>query len=447
MQEQGKILTSRQREILSLLRRGLTNAEICRALNISANTVKVHLVNIYKILDVSNRTEAVSVELDKIDNKVAEDDEVRVAFVDYDSLEDFSLAESLGLSIVESLNRYGIFSIKENEDSDSPSTYRIKISGTLNKENTLFVTLFRGTDSEVLWSESQQVNPADDFQLIGSQIAIQLYRRMLFSAAQVYESGKNASPRWWYASCFANVKMDGISRESFERVSSELESLTNCGKFNLYAACSLMWVYYAAINESWVSAKVYVAKMEKLACAGMRNDPYSIYAQFMMAIYNIEIGNKSEAISYLLQIIEKNPLHLRARRMLAQLYMLGGKTDEALNLLNDSGRFISESESIQFHSTPRAFIYFLQDKLAECEEISRQVLIFHPETPIARLLVIACNNKNGNYEESKKHIQKLFEYHPHFQKADVDRLLKGIPSPKKEAIFATVSNVFEQGDP
>ena len=444
MQELCKNLTSRQKEILSLLRRGFTNAEICRSLNISANTVKVHLANIYKILGVSNRTEAASVELEKLDNKVVNDDEVRIAFVDCESLEEFSPAQTLVLSIVESLNRYGIFSIKGNEDPSSPSTYRIKISGTLNKENSFFVTLFRGTDSEVLWSESQQVNPADDFQLIGSQIAIQLFRRMLFSAAQTYEAERDASPRWWYASCFANVKMDGVSRESFERVSSELEALTNHEKFNLYAACSLMWAYYAAINESWVNAKVYVAKMENLACAGMRNDPYSISAQFMMAIYNIVIGNKNEAISYLLQIVEKNPLHLRARRMLAQLYMLVGKADEALNLLNDSARFISESESIQFHSTPRAFIYFLQDKLAECEEISRQVLMFHPETPIARLLVIACNNRKGNFEESKKHIQKLFEYHPHFQKSDVDRLLNGIPSPKKEAIFASVSNVFQQ---
>ena len=53
-------LSSRQKEILSLLRKGLTNIEICKALNISLNTDKVHLTNIYKILEVSNRTEAVS---------------------------------------------------------------------------------------------------------------------------------------------------------------------------------------------------------------------------------------------------------------------------------------------------------------------------------------------------------------------------------------------------
>ena len=56
MVDQNKTLTSRQKEILSLLRKGLTNVEICKALNISANTVKVHLANIYRILEVTNRT-------------------------------------------------------------------------------------------------------------------------------------------------------------------------------------------------------------------------------------------------------------------------------------------------------------------------------------------------------------------------------------------------------
>ena len=58
--QQGKELTARQKDILNLLGKGLTNQEICRALDISANTVKVHLANIYKILEVTNRTEAVS---------------------------------------------------------------------------------------------------------------------------------------------------------------------------------------------------------------------------------------------------------------------------------------------------------------------------------------------------------------------------------------------------
>lgn len=51
-------LTARQREILSLVVEGLTNAEIGRRLYLSESTIKQHLRAAYKALNVSNRTEA-----------------------------------------------------------------------------------------------------------------------------------------------------------------------------------------------------------------------------------------------------------------------------------------------------------------------------------------------------------------------------------------------------
>ena len=51
-------LTARQHEILELAAKGLTNPDIARLLEIAPGTVKVHMAAIYRILDVSNRTEA-----------------------------------------------------------------------------------------------------------------------------------------------------------------------------------------------------------------------------------------------------------------------------------------------------------------------------------------------------------------------------------------------------
>ena len=52
-------LTQRQLEVLALLARGLPNKLIARELGLSEGTVKVHLLAIFRALDVSNRTEAV----------------------------------------------------------------------------------------------------------------------------------------------------------------------------------------------------------------------------------------------------------------------------------------------------------------------------------------------------------------------------------------------------
>ncbi|MEW6120297.1 MAG: response regulator transcription factor [Pseudomonadota bacterium] len=52
-------LTERQREVLALLARGLANKEIARALDLAEATVKMHVTAIMKLLNVSNRTQAV----------------------------------------------------------------------------------------------------------------------------------------------------------------------------------------------------------------------------------------------------------------------------------------------------------------------------------------------------------------------------------------------------
>ncbi len=53
-----KILTDRQLEILNLLMEGKSNKQIAKDLNLSENTVKVHVSTILKILQVENRIQA-----------------------------------------------------------------------------------------------------------------------------------------------------------------------------------------------------------------------------------------------------------------------------------------------------------------------------------------------------------------------------------------------------
>lgn len=57
-------VTTRQHEILFLLSQGLLNKQIAYELNISTNTVKAHLHEIFKQLHVRNRTAAVQTALD-----------------------------------------------------------------------------------------------------------------------------------------------------------------------------------------------------------------------------------------------------------------------------------------------------------------------------------------------------------------------------------------------
>ena len=61
----GKELTRREREVLSLLVKGLTNAGIAERLGISRSTVKAHVSNILSKLSVSNRMEAIALAIQR----------------------------------------------------------------------------------------------------------------------------------------------------------------------------------------------------------------------------------------------------------------------------------------------------------------------------------------------------------------------------------------------
>jgi DNA-binding NarL/FixJ family response regulator len=58
MDEKLNDLTRREIEVLKLIAEGLFNKEIAASLDISERTVKNHVSNIFKKIDVSDRTQA-----------------------------------------------------------------------------------------------------------------------------------------------------------------------------------------------------------------------------------------------------------------------------------------------------------------------------------------------------------------------------------------------------
>ncbi len=54
----GRELSAREREVVALLARGLTNKAIAGALSLSVHTVERHVINVLRKLDLANRGEA-----------------------------------------------------------------------------------------------------------------------------------------------------------------------------------------------------------------------------------------------------------------------------------------------------------------------------------------------------------------------------------------------------
>lgn len=438
-------LSNRQIEVLTLLRRGLTNGEICRTLNISENTAKTHIANIYRILEVTNRAEAAAIDLDKevTPAKSSHKHDIVVAFEMNDNLQQSPQAHSIVYAIIEALHQYHLFKIRigNSNEVNNGTDYQIKVAVTHGTSDSLFVTLYQDDSASLLWSYLQKVEANEDIKVTAVRIAIQIFRYMETSAAEKFAESVDFRLSWWYASCFAAIKMENRNKELFTKCESILRSIIDSQNDNIYPAFTLVNVYYTGIVEHWVEAVPYTEKIGKLACEAMRDTPYSAYAQFMMALYNILIGNKSDAIAYFVQILETNPQDVMARRYLTQIYLLVGKPNEALYQQEQNSLYVPEANQQPFQLFARSFIYLLQGDFDKCELISKQILMIHPDSPIARLFMVACNNRKGNQEEALRHKQKFRELHPNFKKSDIEHLLNGVTDYQKEGILSLLGNL------
>ena len=450
MFEQEKIqeLTSRQQEILSLLRQGFTNPEICKALNISLNTVKVHLTNIYKILEVTNRTEAVFNEESpenegqhkKSRKEVSNVKDVNVVFLS--NVPEQTKAHSLYLSIIEAIHQYHIFRITDGSEKYTKPSFLIEASTAPNSNDALHISIKIGKSHEILWATNVKTD-SDEISVLAQKSTILLFRNMLLASAKLNYTSRSPIPYWWYASAYSYAKLENRSEESFEISKKMLTPLATDSTYNEFAFYTLATSYYIAIFENWGNVQDNVKELGEFARKAMYNAPYSFYSQMIMAMFNISIGNKSEAIAYLKQVIEANPQFVIARTILTQIYMLTGQDKLAMELIDDNMRCIPES-ALQPTFQAKTFILLLQGKFDECKNFAKQILLFNPKAMAIRLCIIACCNIKGETAESEEHRKQLYTYTPNITKKDVEWMLKGIDEQKKVFLWNCLQNVFTE---
>lgn len=439
--------TTRQKQVLSLVRKGFTNVEICRTLNISANTVKVHLAKIYKIMKVNNRTEAASVGYEGVIDCARKIPQVKILLVrkgDFASPQ----KDKLFFLLNQNLHRFHLFDVynASGESESCEYSYQIVLSGSEESSSNIYISLYSCGKKDFLWAYSQKLGELPDAEFVSSQITMLLYRQMVNSAASAFAKGECFLPCWWLVSSFVNYKMDCRNRDSFGRCECEILSLLQKGEQNLFLKFSLVRLYYTAITDSWVKPQKYFSQIQELAFSAMRDEPYSDYARLMMALYDILAGNKIEAITYLMLVIEGNPQNSWARIILAQVYLLVGDNTKAFELYKDNERFVPDLANDPTQLVSKTFIYFLQKKYEECEKCALQASYMRPESAYPLLFLIVCRLLKGDLNAAREYKEILFEYHPNFKASDCVKLLKGTDPEQFKIMESLLAKAFEESN-
>ena len=440
-----QIFTARQKQILSLVRKGLTNVEICKALNISANTVKVHLAKIYKIMDVSNRTEAASLGLSEESNRVKQVPEVKLLVVRREVFDNPQM-NMLTFLLTQNLHRYNLFQIQNTsrESRDGDATYQIILTGTQDPKPSLYLSLYNGDMSQIIWVYSQKIDEHSDIEFLSNQIIMHLYRQMLVTAAQTYEKNEKIEPGWWFVGAYVNYKLNCRNRESWDKCECELLTLIQRGVANTFLKFTLVRLYYTAITETWVKSSDYIGKIQELASSSMRDEPYSDYSRLMMALFNIISGNKKEAVAYLLLVTEANPENVWAITLLSQMYLLLGEESKALEVISEYERYFPDLETDPNQIIPTSFIYFLSKKYDECERYAMRLAYIRQETFYPLLFMIVCRSLKEDWTSVKTYKKLLFEYHPDFKITDCTKLLSGVKPERRREIECMIDYAFSK---
>lgn len=434
-------LTSRQKEILNLLRKGLTNNEICKTLNISPNTVKAHLAHIYKILEVTNRTEAVSSKINETVNDTDLQKDLIILFLKQNDLTAYPKANGLYYSLMEALHQYRIFRLLDTVDPKNEPAFTIDVTAAKDKDESLFLSIRIGSTREILWTTSIKVN-SDNISELAQKTAMSLYRNFKLATAKMIYTPQSPVPYWWFATAHCAIKFENRNKETFNYCKDMLWPLASGEIYSEQAIYTLSLGYYFAILNNWGNTEAYTKQLAEFARKTMSNAPYSIYSQMIMALYNIVVGDKAEAIAYFNQVIKTNPQTITARLLLIQIYMLTGQNDKALELTDESERLIPENALQASFKHGKALILLLQGKYEECINLSKQILLYTPKATIHHLFIIYCNNQLGRKAESEAQIKELYKQHPDFGRPYVEQIMKGVCPEMQKKFMDHLQNLF-----
>lgn len=430
-------LTRRQIEILSLLRKGLTNQEIARSLCISQNTVKVHLANIYKILDVTNRTEASSIQAPHALAK----NKVQLLFCDLPKFETQANARHFYLTLIKDLNQFDLFNVQvEKENLPSASTdFFVNATYSEGEEPTLFFSLHHVCSPEILWYASYAFVAGKDLQLEASRLAIRLWVQLELASARLYKKDSSMQPSWWYATSYYRVKGEGRTKEIWLEAKEALEVISKSSEEHIYVSFALVDFHYKALLEQWCALKDYQARIQELAAHGMRFRPNSQYSMFIIALSNILAGSNEGAAFYLEKIIAVNPLNSSARHLLAQMYMLLSREELGLEQLSEYQNLYPASREQPYIQAIKALLFCLAKRFDECIQHCADVLFIIPETTVTRLVMISALGWTSQLELSQKHIDLFYHYHPNFKLADLGNVTGAMHVDKRNLLLEGIS--------
>lgn len=432
-------LTPRQREVLELIAKGLTNEDIAGVLGLAVQTVKAHVTSLLAALDVTNRTEAASLFLTATAparvGRVEQVDQVlarpAIAVLPLLPLDDSPRSRAAGLAIAHDLATlfacWSWFPVISPAASDGARNFgstleigralnaRFLVDGSLRVSGESWRLVVRIDDVETghcLWTERYDFTATELFEVqdeLCERVVATAYP-VLMNTVQLAGPGRAQDLLPWELA-HEGLRLVGRREHGAAIIAEQrLTRALDADPRLILAHYGLGLSAYDDVLNQWTDPELARDRLIAAAMRCIEIAPHIAEGYFLQARWFQTRGEHARAANTLEAAIAHNPSFAPGHALLAQALHLSGRSEEGLAQMRHALRL-----------GPRAFVaglallHFMRREYAEALEHAETAVSYAPHYSFARVLAAACAHQLADRIRAQEHARRLRAHYPPFR--------------------------------
>ena len=432
-------LTGRQREILELVARGLTNDDIASALEISSATVRTHVTTILAKLEVTNRTEAASLLHRAAPGGAIADilERPMIAVLPFSVINGDARTETFGPGMAYDLSslfaRWCWFPVVSSASTSNARALggcreigrglgaRFIVDGAIRIAEPFIVTV-RVDDAQTgacIWTGRYVCVPKAFFETqdaICDEIVATVYPMLVARAGSTVRASHAPDLAGWELAHQGMALQAERSEKANHHARVRFTEALMREPDLVLARYGLGLASYDAVLNQWVS--IEEGCMALLECANMTLDlaPHAAEGYYLLARHHQARGEVSGARRALTTAVARNPSFATGHALLAQVLQMSGESDAALVSMQHAMRL-----------GPRAFVaglsvlHFVRAEYTLALASAEECVLTNAGYAFAYVLAVASAYYLGDASRAQRHLAALRATHPGFDPASLLR--------------------------
>jgi TolB-like protein/cytochrome c-type biogenesis protein CcmH/NrfG len=443
-------LTERQREVLDLLAKGLSNREIAGALGISPSTVKTHVENLLRALDATNRTEAAALVHELTAQTAAAHDAftdrpavavLRFA-VEADDPHARTFAAGLADDLITLLCKWRWFPVIARSTSmfhasDQPAA-RLReltgadylIGGSVTRRGARLRVTTQLDDArreQCLWSERFELSAEDVFEIqdeVAAAVVGRAYPELFRAEGRAARRVPPGELTAWHLAHDGLLHLDSRVRDDTERALALFDqALARDPRFVLPLYGKGFGIFHLVANQWTDRVSEHCAELHRCAERALALDESDAAGWVLTGRAAMTVGDFASAIPALERATAQNPSHASGHALLGQARIVGGDQTGFASLE------LAARLSPRAYASGLAFAHFAAGSYAEAASACRTALVTRPDYIFGHALLCSALALGGDTHAARAERRRLLELNPDFRTTNIQ---SAIPSGKSD---------------